>query len=44
MVTIERRDDILEHTTVTGVVVIAIVVEISDIMKILQRREQKYEA
>ena len=41
MVTFERRDDILEHTTVTGgVVVIAMVAKAWDIMKTLQRKEQ----
>ena len=41
MVTVERRDDILKHTAVTGgVVVIAMVVEASNIMKALQRKEQ----
>ena len=27
MVTVEKRDDILDHTTVTGVVVVAVVAE-----------------
>ena len=40
MLTVERRDDLPEYTTVTrGVVVIALVVEVWDIMK-LQRKEQ----
>ena len=39
MVTTERRDDVPEHTTVTtGVVVIAVVVKTSDIMKTLKER------
>ena len=40
MVTVVRRDEVLEHTTVTrGVVVLAIVAEASDIKKTLERKE-----
>ena len=41
MVTVERRDDILEDTTFTGgVLVIGVVVEAWDIMKTLKRKDQ----
>ena len=40
MATFQRRADVLEHTTVTGgVVVLAVVVEAWDIMKILKRKD-----
>ena len=45
MATIERRDNVLEHITVTGgVVFIAVVVEAWDILKTLQRKEQQHES